>query len=65
MLPGVAGLVAVEVKVAPVNDLGVPGRLLEGFDRGDGRERGFGLVLGDALGDGLGEMGFRVLMSRV
>jgi len=63
MLPGVAGLAVVGVRCALASDFGVPGRLPEGFDRGEGREMGLGLVLGEFLGDGLGETGLRELIT--
>jgi hypothetical protein len=63
MLPGVAGLAVVGVRWGLASDFGVPGRLPEGFDRGEGREMGLGLVLGEFLGDGLGETGLREFIT--
>jgi hypothetical protein len=59
MLPGLAGLAVVGVRCALASDLGVPGRLPEGIDRGEGREMSLGLTPGEFLGDGLGEIGLR------
>jgi hypothetical protein len=65
-VPGLDGLVGIGVSTGLVLNLGVPGRLREGLDNGDGRERAGerGEALGELRGDGRGEMGLRVLISK-
>lgn len=66
-MPGLDGLAGIGVRFALPVDLGVPGRLREGFDNGDGRDcrRERGEALGELRGDGRGEIGFSVFITNL
>lgn len=65
LVAGLAGLIESGESIGRDETLGVPGILFGEFKRGEEREDGRGEPLGEFLGDGRGEMGFREFMTRI